>query len=290
MTRSVAFLATCAAGIVVAAGDAPRAGQIVSSNPLRRAGDSITGAFEGWYYNPDSSRAFLVGYYNRNAQQELDIPVGPDNHIEPGGPDFGQPTHFLPGRQVGMFSVAVPRDFKPADRYTWTLTANGQTTSIPLRVLPDYLISPFSEVAAGNTPPVIAFNRDGKTLQGPVASIGVAPQLSADLRDPLALSIWTSDDAKYPGGANAAITSPRAPVTLRWSKYRGPGVVMFDTPRPRVEGESGAAALRGRATATAKFTAAGEYVLHVVANGYSDAGQGFGCCWTTGLLRVSVKP
>jgi hypothetical protein len=291
MTRSAAFLATCAAGIV-AAGVTLLAGQSVLLNPLRRAGDSVTGTFEGWYYNADSSRAFLVGYYNRNVQQELDIPVGPANRIEPGGPDLGQPTHFLPGRQSGMFSVAVPRDFKPADSYTWTITANGQTTSIPLRLHPDYLIGPFSEIAAGNTPPVIAFNPDGKTLQGPVASMRAAPLRSADLRDPLVLSIWTSDDMKHTSGTNAPITGARTPVTLRWSKYRGPGRVMFDTPGPPVEAaDKSGGTFRGRATATATFTAPGEYVLHVVANDYSrDAVQGLGCCWTTGLLMVSVKP
>jgi hypothetical protein len=42
---------------------------------------------------------------------ELDIPIGPDNSIEPGGPDYGQPTHFLTGRQYGMFAILVPKDF-----------------------------------------------------------------------------------------------------------------------------------------------------------------------------------
>ena len=27
-----------------------------------------------------------VGYFNRNTKQELDIPIGPANRIEPGGP------------------------------------------------------------------------------------------------------------------------------------------------------------------------------------------------------------
>jgi len=32
-------------------------------------------------------------------------------------------------------------------------------------------------------------------------------------------------------------------------------------------------------------------MLHVTANDYSgDGGGGFGCCWTTALLKVSVKP
>src|SRR5438045_3264592 len=64
------------------------------SNAVRERGSSITGAFEGWFYNKDGSQSLLVGYFNRNTKQELDIPVGANNRIEPGGPDLGQPTHF----------------------------------------------------------------------------------------------------------------------------------------------------------------------------------------------------
>ena len=62
----------CAAGLV--AGGVLLSGQSTAvPAPRRGAGDSVTGAYEGWYYNPDGSRSFLVGYYNRNSQQELDI-------------------------------------------------------------------------------------------------------------------------------------------------------------------------------------------------------------------------
>ena len=43
----------------------------------------------------------------------------------------GQPTHFLPRRQWGVFTITVPSDFGNK-RLTWTLVANGQTTVIPL--------------------------------------------------------------------------------------------------------------------------------------------------------------
>ena len=79
--------------------------------PNRNAGEAVTGAFEGWFYRPDGSVSLLVGYFNRNLKQIVDIPVGPNNRIEPGGPDFGQPTHFLPRRQWAVFSIPVPKDF-----------------------------------------------------------------------------------------------------------------------------------------------------------------------------------
>src|ERR1041385_8293192 len=55
--------------------------------PPHDSGQSITGAFEGWFPNSDGSFSILLGYYNRNLKQEVDIPAGPDNRIEPGGPD-----------------------------------------------------------------------------------------------------------------------------------------------------------------------------------------------------------
>ena len=109
----------CAAGLL--AGGVVLSGQrIAIPEPRRGAGDSITGAFEGWYYNQDGSRSFLIGYYNRNGRQELDVPIGPNNRIEPGGPDMGQPTHFEPGRHYGVFGIVVPKDYG-TKKLTWTL-------------------------------------------------------------------------------------------------------------------------------------------------------------------------
>jgi len=285
------FAIICAAGLV--AGGVLVSGQTTAiPAPRRGGGDSVTGAFEGWYYNPDGSRTFLVGYYNRNSQQTLDIPIGPNNRIEPGGPDMGQPTHFLPGRQWGMFTVNAPKDFKPADSYVWTIVANGQSTSIPLRLNADYVMSPFSEIAVGNTPPVIKFEPNGKGYQGPLASLATATAMTASVAAPLPLHLWVSDDMKFTSGTNAPPAGSRAPVSVRWSKYRGPAAVTFDKARPELEKlPAGAAPFNAKADATAKFAEPGDYVLHVTGNDYSgDGGGGFGCCWTTSLVKVAVKP
>src|SRR6266850_1408961 len=66
--------------------DFARGEQQLPSEPPRQFGSSITGAFEGWFENPDGSRSFLVGYFNRNTTQAQDVPIGPNNRIEPGGP------------------------------------------------------------------------------------------------------------------------------------------------------------------------------------------------------------
>ena len=139
----LAFVVT--AGIVVA-GQAPTQ---LPFEPVKDSGQSVTGAFEGWYPNPDGTYNLLVGYFNRNQKQTLDIPVGPNNRIEPGGPDRGQPTHFLPRRQWGVFTITVPSDFGK-NKLTWTLVANGQTTVIPLHLDPLWIVAPFRDAALGN--------------------------------------------------------------------------------------------------------------------------------------------
>ena len=48
---------------------------------------------------------------------------------------------------------------------------------------------------------------------------------------------------------------------------------------------------RGKAETSARFSEAGEYILHVTANDYSgDGGGGEVCCWTTALVKVLVTP
>jgi hypothetical protein len=281
----------CAAGAL--AGGIVVSAQISQlPEPRRGFGDSVTPAYEGWFYNADGSRSFLVGYYNRNSRQELDVPIGPNNRIEPGGPDLGQPTHFLTGRQWGMFVLQAPKEFKPADSLTWTLVTNGDTISIPFRLKDDYVMSPFKEIAVGNTPPAIRFDANGKTTQGPLASIANAPQRTATVGTPMELDIWAADDMKYTSGTNAPLSSKRPPVTMAVSKYRGPGKVTIDKVRPAVEAQPDASegAFKGKAVTKVTFDQPGDYVLHVITNDLSgDGGQGFGCCWTTALVKVAVK-
>src|SRR5436853_6784145 len=127
--------AVCVALFVSAAFCALHA-QTLPLEPVHESGASITGAFEGWFKNADGSYSLLLGYFNRNTKQELDIPVGAGNRIDPGGPDQGQPTHFLTGRQWGLFTIKVPPDFGK-NKLTWTIAANGQNLVIPASLHPD---------------------------------------------------------------------------------------------------------------------------------------------------------
>jgi len=261
--------------------------------PNKDAGDAVTGAFEGWFYKSDGSISLLVGYFNRNLKQALDVPVGPNNRIEPGGPDYGQPTHFLPRRQWGVFAIPVPKDF--GDRkLAWTIVANGQTTVIPLSVHPNYQVEPYEEKGMGNTPPTIRFERGGVPHTGPPTEPG--PSLTAAVGEPLALSAWVTDkpatftaDVPRPpagGGRNARGRGAARPdLALTWALHRGPADVTFSESKPKID-----KAADGATSTTVTFSMPGDYVLRAQANDVSgDGGGGFQCCWSNAHVTVTVR-
>jgi hypothetical protein len=301
MARSVSALVVlvAASAVLSSSSSALRAsadGQAPTQLPMeppREFGASITGSMEGWFENPDGTKTFIVGYLNRNSKVEVDVPIGENNKIEPGGPDYGQPTHFMPHRQLGMFTITVPKDFAQ-QRLTWTITVNGKTTAIPLKLVPDYILQPFEDVAVHNTPPIIRFAPDGPTIQGPIAALGKAQTLKAKVGEPLAITMYGKDDGKFTSGSNAQPKNLPPPVELEWSKYRGPGDVKFDSRSPKVTIEAGGPVgveFRGQATTHVTFGMPGDYVLHLNVDDFSGRGSGeTGCCWTTALLKVAVTP
>jgi hypothetical protein len=297
-------------GVILDAGQAAGAaqqgsGQTPSPLPLsysvRERGSSVTPALEGWYYDKDGTTRLLIGYFNRNTKQELDLPIGANNHIDPGGPDLGQPTHFLTGRQYGVFTIKVPKDFG-TKKLTWTLVSNGQTNTITLHTKPDYVVEPFEDPANKNTPPVIRFQADGPTFTGP--PVGIAATYTTILPNPLTITTWMTDEGpkinipepssnrgrgRGRGGADAGAAAgftPPPPMSLTWSWFRGPAAMKFDNPKPPVTKEND-----GKASVTVTFTEPGEYILRAQANDSTgDGGGGFQCCWTNAHVRVTVKP
>ena len=153
--------------------------------PIRERGSSVTPAFEGWYFDKDGAQRVLVGYFNRNTKQEFDIPVGPNNRIEPGGPIRDSRRISLPGRQWGVFSIKLPKDFG-TKKLTWTIVANGFTNTITLHTQADYIVEPFEDAANKNTPPVLKFQPDGQTFTG--APNAIAEKYTATVGTPLALT------------------------------------------------------------------------------------------------------
>ncbi len=245
------------------------------------AGLTVTPAFEGWYENADGTYSISFGYFNRNFEEVVEIPLGEDNSIEPAVFQGDQPTYFAPRRHWGVFVVEVPADFGD-QKVRWTLNVRGKTFTIPGHLHADWEIDALhGEAGSGNTPPVLKFAANGEEGAGPAGVAG--PPLTASVGEPLAITVWARDDGS-PSGSVASRGPSDAPVDLTWFKHQGPGDVEFD------EAELEVPTSGGEATTTVTFSEPGQYVLRVRANDASGvAGAGHAqCCWTNGFVRVTV--
>src|SRR5918993_4033263 len=178
-------------GALLIQAPAPRA-QIQAVNPQIRhlSGQLVSPVFEGWFHGPDKSVYALFGYFNRNAEQIVRVPVGPGNKVEPGAVDQGQPTVLFPGRQYGVFTVAQPQG-QPKGEMVWSLTVAGGTMGIPGTVTSqEFLIEPYREMGGsfpGNMPPELKLESAGPALKGPMG--GTATR-TATVGTPLPLEVW----------------------------------------------------------------------------------------------------
>ena len=199
-------------------------------------GQSVSPAYEGWWQNEDGTYSLFFGYMNSNWEEELDVPVGPDNNIEPGGPDRGQPTHFYPRRNMFLFTVEVPPDFGD-DELVWTLTTNGRTERAYASLRTDYLLDAqtIGTEMGANFGGVIDEWRDNRF---PELSLGVDQRRRVRVGEPLNLTAFASDDGipkgdymppePEPGKPHPAYRSPQQIVPgnppglrLSWIVYRG---------------------------------------------------------------------
>jgi hypothetical protein len=235
---------------------------------VHTSGQTVTPSFDGWFKNADGSINLVFGYFNRNHDQSLDVPIGSDNKFTPGSDDRGQPTHFLPQRQFGVFVAVVPGDFGK-QTVTWTLTTQGQALSVPGYIRPEWEISAMEELTSGRQPPVMRFSSDGRAMQGPA---GPTTSRTATAGTPLALDVWLAG----PRPTEEEQASAKTPVS--WGLHRGAVAVTFDKAEQRIDRP-------GRTTTLATFARAGEYTLRVVAGRPATTG----CCWTTAFVKVSVR-
>ena len=242
-------------------------------------GSTVTPAYEGWYYNEDGSITLSWGFYNRNSEEVLDIPLGPQNFVEPARFDGVQPTHFTAGREWGAFGVVIPGGYE-GERVSWTLEVRGKTFMIPANLETDWEIDALEGEADGNAPPFLALSEDGPWAAGPG---GHHVERTASTGVPTEVSVWAKDDGSPSSSATRAGRAG-VPVSLTWFKHSGPGAVTFTEETGQVP------ATGGMMTTTAAFAAPGAYVLRVRANddsGVTSAGHSQ-CCWTNAFVRVTV--
>ena len=247
-------------------------------------GQTIAPVFEGWERNPDGSVNMIFGFYNRNCVEVLDIPIGPDNSIEPGGPDRGQPTRFFPRRGQFIFKVRVPPDFGDKE-LVWTLTAYGRTeraygTLRPLYII-DKRITMMNESGFGQRA------GEGDNLY-PTLRVEGELHRSVRVGEPLTLTAVASDDGLPVQRENQPPSLLRAGLMVGWIVYRGDAEHVTFEPeqfnpdfrqRTRPFGPCGETAVvtpperaleplpaDGRAPVEVTFGAPGIYVLRVMAH------------------------
>ena len=254
--------------------------------PRPPAGEPVAPFFEGWYANSDGTYTFSFGYFNLNMEEILEIPIGPDNFVEPAEFNGRQPTHFPvdPRRDRGVFTVTVPASYRDGQqRVLWTIRANGVTYSVPARVGVEALQLDYGPRGMGSVPPLVRVEPDGKEGQHPTGVNMKQPRM-AKVGTPLTLTVFASEVSERFDHDIANRDS--VAVTLTWFKHQGPpGAVAFKD-REIVLDEGS-----GEATTTATFSEAGNYVLRVRVDNWTanDSSSGDQCCWTNGYVPVSVS-
>jgi len=254
----------------------------IMNNFKYNSGQDIQPIFEGWSRNPDGTFNFHFGYMNRNWVQELTIPVGPNNSIEPGGPDRGQPTFFMTRTQRNLFTVVVPKDWGRKE-VTWTIVANGKTQKAFGWLQPEWEIDPAGGAATGgqtgpglqgNKPPTITIEAGSTVMLGRSLALNSAvvddgiPKPSGPRKPavgqetPPALQNKMDTPVNVPQIASPARgggggQGPRGP-SVTWMVWRGPANANFGSRNIQVKD--------GRADTTVTFSVPGEYVLRARAS------------------------
>ena len=178
--------------------------------------------------NRDGSFSMLIGYYNRNSKEPLDIPVGPNNRIEPGDPDQGQPTHFEIGRQWGVFVDQGAEGLRQRRSITWTIVVERRDAVGAVHAeqgLSDHVRSRNSAWATSRRRS--RFHEGGAEGHGPAD--GRRRQLDRHGRTSRSRSASGSRIRRRQGGRSAdAVAAHGSVATVSFHKFRGPGNVTFD--------------------------------------------------------------
>jgi hypothetical protein len=231
-------------------------------------GQDVVPVFEGWERNTDGSFNFVFGYMNRNYEEELNIPVGPDNALEPGGVDQDQPAHFYPRRQQYVFKVRVPKDWGKKD-LVWTLASHGKTEKAFASLMPVWEIDVGTYQQNRGGPGELGEPDDAPTIK---VEGGAKRDIAAG--SALTLDAFVVDDGKpsnrpSQSGSNARVEGPLRQAVVRldrgvrlgviWVVYRGDATAVAFAPRK-------IAVADGKASTNVTFSKPGTYTLRAYAD------------------------
>ncbi len=235
-------------------GGTPAIGQF---QPYYEDGQGVAPVYEGWESNADGSYNMIFGYMNENWEEQLVVPIGPNNTFSPGPADRGQPTRFLPRRNRNIFKVRVPRDFGDGE-LVWTLiTREGVTQKAYGSLRKDYVLEPITIMSESGT--VAGGSQNGEDVQSnepPVITVLGGNHYAVRTGEPLTLSVRVQDDNKpEPRRYRNAFDDDDTPeerlrkalrppirgtvnrvvgLYFGWSPYRGAGKVTFNPPQGKI--------------------------------------------------------
>jgi hypothetical protein len=263
--------------------------------PLHKSGDLVGPFFDGFYDNGDGTVTFSFGFLNRNTEEIVDIPLGPNNFIEPAQFDGVQPTHFpvydrggLVGkRERGAFAVTVPANMAGTE-VVWTLTHAGRTYSVPGRATSIAYDMSTGPAAFGSLPPAVRFHSEGPESTNREGI--TAARVQARVGTPVELSVMVQDRGEREPYSAELDGRVNFPVNATWVLHQGPegARVRFSAETQKVD--SGSA--WGTATTQATFTVPGDYVIRVRADNFGAPDSRFDnqCCWSNAYVSVTAVP
>jgi hypothetical protein len=188
-------------------------------------GQDVSPTFNGWKTNSDGTYTLYFGYFNRNSEEEVDIPIGTENSFDLPNIDQGQPTHFYPAPRWWVFGVVVPKDWPKDKRVVWTLISRGRTNVAKGWLEPEWEVD--QGIISKNSP------RDSMLMTTGIGDVdfeNTPPSITGSraqtikLGETLTLTATATDDGRPKPIADRR---PQG-VRIRWIVYRGSGKVRFD--------------------------------------------------------------
>jgi hypothetical protein len=307
--RRVKTFVACAVFVLVNATLLVDANAQQSTRPLRPSpseGMPVIPFMEGWYANDDGSVTVSFGYQNRNAEDVI-IPLGENNRIEPAQLSGMQPEIYFPGRHTGVFAVTIPASMQGDSIWWYVKTGNQEELKVPGNSSSDAYELDRNPLPLGSMQPLVWFENEDHG-SGPEGVIAQEIRIVA-VGELLTLEFETEDPSERDLSNPLFVDS--LDTWVSWYKHQGRGEVTFiehadssfiETPArttrvsrypPEMPVASSTITIpagEGPARVLVKFSEPGDYMIRARVDNWAapDSGGLFQCCWSNAYQRVRV--
>ena len=265
-----------------------------------KTGEIVAPMFNGWIANEDGSTTLIFGFANQNREATVDVPLGPNNKLEPAQFQGAQPTHFpvysrrgfVGIQERGAFGVTVPADMAGTE-VIWTLTSGGNTYSIPGRATSAAYELSAGISAAGSLRPAIRFSEDGAES---VNEVGIyAEPKTVKVGQALTLSALMQDRGERDGYADVL---PYYDLGTFWAMHQGPAEPEIETPEipgsVRAENNPSDPNINEwtEVSTQVTFPEPGNYIIRLRVDNFEAPDSQFDnvCCYSNAYFPVTVNP